>query len=166
MRFRALLAPAVATLILALAACGSSSGAGGMDHMPGMGQGSNSTPSAASGSSATTVTVSLSDFKIVTSQATFKVGVPYHFVVTNAQSSTTNHELMLIMPMNGDGMSMGDMDKAALARIAADDLPPGTTKSFDYTFQKAFADGDLELACHMGSHYSLGMHIPVTVTKY
>jgi hypothetical protein len=97
MKLRAVMASAVALIMLVLAACGSSSGtsgSGGMGTMPGMGNGSRGTPGSASGSSANTVNVTLSDFKIAASQTTFKVGVPYHFVVTNAQQSTTNHELM------------------------------------------------------------------------
>src|SRR5689334_7175279 len=125
MKLRAVMASAVALMILVLAACGTSSGtsgSGGMGTMPGMGNGSRGTPGSASGSSANTVNVTLSDFKIAASQTAFKVGVPYHFVVTNAQQSTTNHELMTSMPTSGDGMRMEDMDKMALFFIDASKL--------------------------------------------
>jgi hypothetical protein len=50
-------------------------------------------------SHANTVRVTLSDFKIASSQTTFQAGTIYHFVVTNAPTSTTNHEFMIMRPM-------------------------------------------------------------------
>jgi uncharacterized cupredoxin-like copper-binding protein len=119
--------------------------------------------SATSGASAQVVTVTLSDFKIVASQTTFKTVVLYRFVVTNSTKSTANHEFMIVQPMAGNAMSMADLDKMALHRIDVSQLPPGATKSFNLTFTAPAPAGQLEFACHVGSHYQLGMHTPITV---
>ena len=153
----------ITIFLLTLAACGSTT-SNDMSGMPGMssgGQNSGSSTTVPAGS----VAVTLSDFKIEASQTSFQVGKSYHFVVTNSSKSTANHELMLVMPMSGDGMDMSEMDKMALYSVAAQDLPPGASKSFDYTFSRPAAAGELEFACHVGSHYKLGMHTPLTVTQ-
>lgn len=137
-----------------------------MGNMPGMG--SSSSTSTTSGNATTqqpnTVNVTVSDFKVEASQTTFKTEVAYHFVIHNA-STSVSHELMAIKPMSGDGMSMEDMDKMALFMVSSAQLAPGATQTFDYTFTQLYSAGQLELSCHVGSHYSLGMHIPVTVTQ-
>jgi uncharacterized cupredoxin-like copper-binding protein len=143
----------LALLLLALAACGAGPSSRGMPSRAG----------GTSGAVAQTVTVTLSDFKIEASQTAFKAGVPYHFVVTNAAQSSTHHEFMIVMPMSGAGMNMEDMDQMALHMVDEDQLPPGATQSFDLTFKEPVAAGELEFACHVGSHYQLGMHIPITV---
>ena len=150
-------------VLLALAACGSTT-SNDMSGMPGMSSGGQNS-GGANGTPAGTVSITLSDFKIEASQTSFQVGKSYHFIVTNSSKSTVNHELMLIVPMSGDGMSMDEMDKMALYAISQQDLPPGASKSFDYTFTKSAGAGELELACHVGSHYQLGMHTPITVMQ-
>jgi uncharacterized cupredoxin-like copper-binding protein len=121
--------------------------------------------SATGGTSVRIVNVTLSDFKIEASQATFRTGVPCHFVVTNSSKSTTNHEFTNVKPMTGDGMSMTDMDKMALHSVDASQLPLGARKSFDFTFTSAVPAGQLEFACHVGSHYELGMREAILVTR-
>lgn len=153
----------IPVLMLAVAACGSAT-SNDMSGMPGMSHGGQNS-GGAQGTPAGTVTVTLSDFKIEASQTSFQVGKSYHFVVANSGKSTANHELMLMMPVSGGGMDMSEMDKMALYSINAKDLPPGASKSFDYTFTQPAAAGELEFACHVGSHYSLGMHTPITVNK-
>jgi uncharacterized cupredoxin-like copper-binding protein len=113
---------------------------------------------------ATTVRITLSDYKIESSQTTFQAGTIYHFVVTNAPTSTTNHEFMIMAPMSGDTMSMGQMDQHALFRLDASVLPPSATQSFSFAFPRAASPGQLEFACHVGSHYQLGMHESISVT--
>jgi uncharacterized cupredoxin-like copper-binding protein len=152
-------------LVLALSACGSSSSSSGMPGMPGMshgGQGTSGSGSPAAGA-ARTVTVTLSDFKITSSQTAFVSGTTYHFVVTNSSKSTTNHEFMAMQPMNGDHTDMGGMDKLALFSIDQSKLASGQTRTIDYTFTSAATVGQLEFACHVGSHYQLGMRLPITV---
>jgi uncharacterized cupredoxin-like copper-binding protein len=145
----------LALALLTLAACAGSTSSPAMSGMSGG-------RSAASGASAQVVTVTLSDFKIAASQTTFKTGVPYRFVVTNSTKSTANHEFMIVQPMTDD-MSMAEMDKMALHRIDVSQLPPGATKSFDLTFTAPAPAGRLEFACHVGSHYQLGMHTSIIV---
>lgn len=105
------------------------------------------------------VQVRLSEFKIESSLTTFSKGVPYHFVVTNA--GQVPHELYILPPMSDDGMSMEEIDKAALAGISANDLLPGTIKTLDFTFTDAAPPGKLEFACHVPGHYAAGMWAPI-----
>lgn len=108
------------------------------------------------------VKVTLKEFAIESSITDFRVGVPYHFVVTNAGEEP--HEIMLMEPMeNSTGMSMEEMDSMALAHVEEDDLPPGGTATFDYTFTQPAASGKLEFACHIQGHYESGMKLPITV---
>ncbi len=111
------------------------------------------------------VKITLSEFGIQSSLTEFKAGVPYHFVVTN--EGTVNHEIMIMPPLTSDqmgmGMDMGSLDKLALVMIAADQLAAGSSASFDYTFTKPAAAGELELACHTPGHYEAGMKLPIIV---
>jgi uncharacterized cupredoxin-like copper-binding protein len=101
------------------------------------------------------VNVSLSEFKIQSSQTNFTPDTTYHFVVTN--NGHTNHEFMVMQPMSAD-MPMGQMHSMALYHIDASQLPPGASKSFDYTFPASAAKQPLEFACHLPGHYEAGMH--------
>jgi uncharacterized cupredoxin-like copper-binding protein len=117
---------------------------------------------ACSGSSGPqTVNITAKDFAYEASQTTFKVGVPYHFVIKNEGSVA--HELMIMKPMDESGMDMEEMDKLALANVESDELEPGQTATLDYTFLEPAAMGELEFACHIKGHYDQGMHIPIEV---
>src|SRR6266702_2044486 len=107
-----------------------------------------------------TVSVTLTDFKIASDLTQFKVGVPYHFVVTN--KGATEHELMIAPPMT-PGMTMEQIDDTQL--FEASDLEVGQTKTVDYTFQASALKGKWEFACHEPGHYEAGMKLPVTVGK-
>ena len=137
MKYRFMLSIVAVLLMAALAACGGSG-------------------------NANQVNVSLTEFKIQSSQTTFTAGTTYHFVVTN--NGQTNHEFMIAPPMNSQ-MPMGQMDKMALYVIDQSQLPPGASKSFDYTFPSSEVQKSLEFACHLPGHYEAGMHLPVTVTS-
>lgn len=63
----------------------------------------------------------------------------------------------------GMPMDMGDLDKTALAIVPAEDLTPGTTKSFDHSFTESASAGRLEFACHTPGHYEAGMKLPIIV---
>lgn len=102
------------------------------------------------------VQITLSDYTIAASLTSFTVGTAYHFEVTN--KGIVDHEFMIIPPMPGE-LSMNDIHKTALAYI--DVVPPGTTKTLDYTFTKV--SSSLEFACHIGHHYALGMHLSIGV---
>lgn len=109
------------------------------------------------------VQVTLTEFGIESNVTEFKVGVPYHFTVTNA--GVVEHEFMVMPPLQEDsmGMDMGELDEMALAMIEASDLPAGATASFDYTFTDAASAGTLEFACHTPGHYEANMKLPITV---
>ncbi|GAB4463718.1 MAG: hypothetical protein OHK0041_26570 [Anaerolineales bacterium] len=113
------------------------------------------------------VKVTLTDFGIQSSVTEFKVGVPYHFVVTN--TGAIPHEIMLMPPMMADQMgmqmNMEELDKMALAHIGEDQLPAGATASFDYTFTQAAPAGTLEFSCHLPGHYEAGMKLEIVVKE-
>jgi len=114
---------------------------------------------------AKTVNITLTEFGIESSLTSFDVGVPYHFVVTN--KGAVEHEIMLMAPLTEEQMSMNmdmeEMDKMALAHVEADELQPGDTANFDYTFTKPAPAGTLEFSCHIKGHYENGMKLPITV---
>ncbi len=106
------------------------------------------------------VTVTLTEFKIDSSLTDFKVGVPYHFIVTN--NGTVAHEFRIMPPASGT-ITQDEAQQTTLASISSTDLAPGATKTLDYTFKQAAAAGALELACHTPGHYVAGMHLGITV---
>lgn len=110
------------------------------------------------GGSTRTVAIELGEWSIKASETAFRVGVPYRFTVRN--TGKVVHEAML-MPVQMPGMSMGAMDRMALGM--AEDIPPGGSASFDVTFAKPYAAGEIELACHLPGHYEAGMRLGVTV---
>jgi uncharacterized cupredoxin-like copper-binding protein len=107
------------------------------------------------------VHVTANEYAFQSSMTTFKVGVPYHFIVTN--KGTVEHEFMIVKPIEAGTMDMEEMDSMALADIEDDDLQPGQTASVDYTFTKAYPAGTLEFSCHIKGHYEAGMKLPITV---
>ena len=108
------------------------------------------------------VQVTLSEYKITSSVTTFTPGTPYHFVVTN--NGKAAHEFMIMpMGMNMQDMSMDDMHKAALHMI--DNVAPGETQAFDYTFASSMMGQSFEFACHLPGHYEAGMRLPMMVNQ-
>jgi uncharacterized cupredoxin-like copper-binding protein len=105
--------------------------------------------------------VTLTNFKIDATVTTYKVGVPYRFVVTNR--GTVNHEFMVVPPPQA-GESSDDLDKVALGRIDDASFTPGSTQSVTVTFTKLETSWTLEFACHVPGHYEQGMRMPITVT--
>jgi uncharacterized cupredoxin-like copper-binding protein len=93
---------------------------------------------------------------------TFKVGVPYHFVVHNP--STETHEFMVVEPIAAGAMTMEMMDGMALAHIEENDLKVQQTTTIDVTFTKPYPAGMLEFSCHIRDHYEKGMRLPIVVT--
>jgi uncharacterized cupredoxin-like copper-binding protein len=106
----------------------------------------------------TTVTISLTEFKITSSLTTFKVGTPYHFVVTNAGQA--QHELM-VMPAAKGTASEDERDAAELFEIS--ELDPGQSGAKDFTFTAAAPAGVLEMACHVPGHYESNMRLAIVV---
>ena len=112
-----------------------------------------------SSSGATTVNITLSDFVISSSLTTFKVGVPYHFVVKNTASMA--HEVY-IDPVDPN-LTPDTAKSEALAGLGPDIMVAGASGSFDYTFSKAYPAGTIEFACHLPGHYEAGMHTGIVV---
>ena len=105
-----------------------------------------------------TVTISLTEFKITSSLTTFKVGTPYHFVVTNAGQA--QHELM-VMPAAKGTASEDERDASELFEIS--ELDPGQSGTKDFTFTAAAPAGVLEMACHVPGHYESNMRLAIIV---
>ena len=120
---------------------------------------------ACGGQRAVEVKITLTEFGIRSSLTEFQVGIPYHFVVTN--EGAVEHEIMVMPPLTEDQMAMNmdmhEMDELALAMIEAEQLQPGSTSTFDFTFTEAAPDGSLEFACHTPNHYEEGMKLPIVV---
>jgi uncharacterized cupredoxin-like copper-binding protein len=110
---------------------------------------------------AVTVAVRAGEYYFKSAITTFKVGVPYHFVVHNV--GAIPHEFMLVQPIAAGMMSMENMDAMAVGHIESSDLPAGQTATVDVTFTKPYPRGTLEMACHVGQHYEKGMRLPIVV---
>jgi uncharacterized cupredoxin-like copper-binding protein len=153
---------AIVLAALGLAACGDDDDAsqgddGGVTVTT---EGSSATTAAGS-AEPVTVDIEADDFSFTSSLTTFKVGVPYHFVVDNVGDE--EHEFMIVMPIAAGAMDMEAMDEMAVGHIEEDDLLAGDTASVDVTFDKAYPAGTLELACHIKQHYEKGMVLPIVV---
>jgi uncharacterized cupredoxin-like copper-binding protein len=109
-----------------------------------------------------TVDVQAGEYYFKSPMTTFKVGVPYRFVVDNI--GDIHHEFMLVQPMAPGMMSMEEMDKMAIGHIEESDMQAHQTASIDVTFTRPYPAGTLEMACHIEQHYQNGMHLPITVT--
>lgn len=107
----------------------------------------------AGGSQPVQVTVNLTEFKIEPSMTEFKVGVAYHFVITN--TGKYPHEF----DIGNAGPSLTD----SLAKVGKDQLAPGATATLDYTFTQAAPAGTLAFSCHLPGHFEQGMVVPITV---
>ena len=108
-----------------------------------------------------TVDVIANEYAFESSLTTFKVGVPYRFVVNN--TGDEEHELMFVEPIAPGTMSMEEMDEMAIAHIEDEDLQAGDTATIDVTFEQAYPAGTLEMACHVEQHYEKGMVLPIVV---
>ncbi len=108
------------------------------------------------------VKITLTEFKIDVSTTSYKVGVPYHFVITN--SGSVPHEFDIMPPQSGQ-LTPEQVQKSALAHLSQNDLAVGATVSLDYTFSQEYPQGTLEFACHLPGHYEAGMTVPIEVTK-
>lgn len=165
MRAKALLIIPVLLIALLVAACAGSAPseaaapAAGEGHQEASGSGHGA--SGPESTEAVVVPVEVGEWYVRLSQTTFKVGVPYRFVVTN--SGQLPHELMIMPPVDpSSGMSMEEMDEMAVAMVEEDDLGPGTTASVEVTFEQT-GSARLEAACHLPGHYEAGMKQPLTV---
>lgn len=107
------------------------------------------------------VQITENDFHISSSLKTFTPGLRYHFIIRN--TGRTVHEFM-ITPLTLstlNGMSMNDMDHISLADVR--NIPPGHTRTLDYTFPASTVGTRLQFSCHYPGHYEAGMKLNIAV---
>ncbi len=105
--------------------------------------------------------VTETEFRIVSSLTTFSPNVPYHFVVTN--QGKIAHEFMIMPRSEGSMISMPMMDMHHMALAMIDNIPPGRSRTLDYTFPSSAARSSPELACYLPGHYEAGMKLITSV---
>ncbi len=134
-------------LSAALAACGTDSQASST---------STQTSSASTSSNANIVNVVLSNTKITSDVTTFQHGVSYHFIVKN--QGTTPYDLTITKALPATAT---ETQRDAVALKDVNELPPGQSQEFDFTFPNAAPAGTLEF--EDGAHYQQGMHLGIVV---
>ncbi len=145
---RTALLSVIAAAALFLAACGSAAPA---QSLPNTGSGG-----------ATEVDVTLGDYTIQSSLTTFKVGVPYKFVIIN--NGQHQHNFNIAPPVAKTG-SVDASLSGALLSVSSDKLPVGGGTTVVYTFPASAAGQDLEFSCLIRLHYEKGMKLAITVTN-
>lgn len=121
--------------------------------------GATEAPASASGDQ---VTVTLADNTINASTTTFKVGVPYTFVITNTGRHAHNFNI------NPPVSVAGSLDEAlnkALLSVPQQQLGVGKSATATFTFPASAAGQLLEFSCLIRQHYEDGMHVDITVTQ-
>ena len=108
-----------------------------------------------------TVNVLLIDYKIISSVKVFRVGVPYHFIITNGSD---NYHAFTFIPDKPDGTPLDKYTQYKDMLIGIDLIYPGTIDSVNYTFKPSTV-GKYEMACQMRGHYMAGMRLPVSVVS-
>ena len=109
----------------------------------------------------TAVQITLQNIKIHSSITTFKMGVPYFFVITNKDS--VEHEFMISPAGMGGHIMSSAMMGVTFALV--ENIKPHTIRTLAYTFKYPEPAGSIEFACHYGDHYAMGMLLPVIVVK-
>jgi len=108
------------------------------------------------------VQVTEGDNWIKSDMATFKVGVPYVFTITNTGNRA--HIFSISQPVPDKSASGIDAAKnGALVLVSQDQLSPGATVTVEYTFTKPAPAGSLEFACLIFMHYKMGQVLPIVV---
>lgn len=107
------------------------------------------------------VQITETDFQITSNVTSFTPGVHYQFTVTNR--GRVAHEFMLMPKAEGmmSTMSMGNMDKLALAEV--ENITPGASATLNYTFPASMANSHPQFACYYPGHYMAGMRLTVSV---
>ena len=117
---------------------------------------------ASSAANGTEVDVTLGDNTIASSLTTFKVGVPYTFVITN--NGNHNHNFNIAKPVSVTGGIDASL-QSALLTVSQDQLNPGAKVTAQYTFSDTATSMQLEFSCLIKRHYEDGMKLAITVTK-
>ncbi len=115
-----------------------------------------------SAAGATEVDVTLGDYTIQSSLTTFKVGVPYKFVIIN--NGNHQHNFNIATPVDKTGSVDASLNSALLS-VSSDKLPIGGGTTVVYTFPASAAGQDLEFSCLIRLHYEKGMRLAISVTN-
>ena len=121
-----------------------------------------STQAGSAPNAATEVDVTLADNTIQSSLTTFKVGVPYTFVVKNTGHHA--HDFNISTPVSIAG-SYDAAASSALVSVNQNQLAVGATATVQYTFLASAAGAQLEFSCLIKRHYEDGMKLAITVTQ-
>ena len=163
---RAILLSVIGAASLFLAACGSSAPTG-QSQQPQQPAATQAAPAGGSGAQSsggapTEVDVTLADNTIQSSLTTFKVGVPYRFVIVN--NGNHLHDFNIATPVDKAG-SLDAALSSALVAVPQDQLPIGGGTTVTYTFPASAAGQTLEMSCLIRRHYEDGMRLAITVTN-
>jgi len=123
---------------------------------------SNATEAPATSASGNQVDVTLADNTIDASTTTFKVGVPYTFVITNAGKHAHNFN---INPPEAVAGSLEEALNKALLAVPQEELGAGQSVTVNFTFPDSAAGQLLEFSCLIRRHYEDGMKVDITVEK-
>ena len=121
-----------------------------------------SSPQMTASVNGTEVDVTLGDNTIKSSQTTFKVGVPYTFVILNTGRHA--HNFNIAPPVSVAG-SLDAALSSALLSVSRDQLQIGEGAQVEYTFLDSAVGQQLEFSCLIPKHYEDGMLLTITVTK-
>lgn len=123
---------------------------------------SSATEAPATSASGNQVDVTLADNTIDASTTTFKVGVPYTFVITNAGKHAHNFN---INPPESVAGSLEEALNKALLAVPQEELGAGQSVTVNFTFPDSAAGQLLEFSCLIRRHYEDGMKVDITVEK-
>ncbi len=121
-----------------------------------------STQAGSASNAATEVNVTLADNTIQSSLTTFKVGVPYTFVVKNTGHHAHNFNISTPVSIVG---SLDAAASSALVTVDQNQLAVGSAATVQYTFLASAAGAQLEFSCLIKRHYEDGMKLAITVTQ-
>jgi len=131
---------ALSVLLVVLAACGSNTTSSGSQQ----------------------VQVTLTGTAMTSSMTTFSPGMAYHFVVTNNGQDAQVFS-MVPVGMDMEHMSMNAIRSYALHMI--DNIAPGMTATFDYTFASSMMQRNFEFSCIASGHSTGWMSLPFMLSQ-
>lgn len=106
--------------------------------------------------------VTLADNTIDSSLTTFKIGVPYTFVIKNTGRHA--HNFIINPPVSVVGSLEAALNSALLA-VPQEQLGVSESVTVEYTFPDTAEGQLLEFSCLIRRHYEDGMLLPITVTQ-
>ena len=121
-----------------------------------------SSAQATASANGTEVDVTLADNTIDSSVTTFKVGVPYTFVIKN--TGRYAHNFNINPPVSVAG-SLDAALNSALLSVPQEQLGVGASVTVEYTFPDTAAGQLLEFSCLIRRHYEDGMKVDITVAN-